>query len=105
MIKTTTITNTAERKIFIALFISVVFSMFSYIYFIGIMSVSAAGMSEIGKEIREKSTSLSGMEEEYMTLTKDITLSYAYSLGFKESKGVIYAARKTFAINFGNEKK
>ena len=68
------------------------------------MSVSAAQMGGLGKEIRTTGASISSLEEEYMKLTNNITLSYAYSLGFKEPKTVAFATRKTFAINFNNER-
>jgi len=104
MIKTTTFTNTAERKIFATLFAGIVSSLFLYVFFIGVMSVSAAEMGGLGKEIRTAGASISELEEAYMALTSDVTLSYAYSLGFEEPKIVAFATRKTFAINFGNER-
>jgi hypothetical protein len=104
MIKTTTFTNTTERKIFVILFSSIIFSLFLYVFFIGVMSVSAAQMGGLEKEIRTAGSNISELEEEYVALTSDVTLSYAYSLGFKEPQKVAFATRKTFAINFGNEK-
>ncbi len=104
MIKTTTFNNTPERKIFIILSMSIVFSMFLYVFFIGVMSVSAGEMNGVSKEIRETGAGVSEMEEEYMSLANNITLSYAYSLGFKDPQVITFATRKTFAINFGNER-
>ena len=105
MIRTTTFTNATEKKISIFLLISIVSFSFLYVFFIGVMSVSAVKMSSIGKEIRTRSADISNLEEKYMELTSNITLSYAYSLGFREPKVIAYASRKTFAINFNNERK
>lgn len=100
MINKTTSINTAERKIFITISFGILLSLFLYMFFIGIMSVSAASMSGIGSEIRDLNLSISELEEEYVSLSSKITLSYAYSLGFEEPKAIAYATRKTFAINF-----
>ena len=104
MIKTTTFINIAERKMFTALFAGIIFSLLLYMFFIGVMSVSAAQMGGLGEEIRITGANISELEEEYVALTSDVTLSYAYSLGFEEPKEVAFATRKTFAINFGNER-
>lgn len=100
MIKTTTFTSITERRIFIILFASVIFSVVLYIFFIGVMSVSAAGIGGVEREIRATGAKVSELEEEYVALAGGVTLSYAYSLGFEEPKEIAFATRKTFAVNF-----
>lgn len=104
MIKTTINNNTIDKKVFAILLTSIVSSVFLYLFFIGVMSVSAAQMGGVEKEARVISANVSELEVEYMVLEGDITLEYAYSLGFKEPKKVAFATRKTFAINIPNEK-
>jgi len=104
MINTSTFINTKERKMFIILSVGILLSIFLYIFFIGIMSVSAVTMSGAETQIRMSSAHISELEEEYMKLTGDVTLSYAYSRGFEEPVKVTFATRKTFAVNFGDER-
>jgi len=102
--KRTTFTNIAEKKMFAILLAGIVLSVLLYIFFIGVMSVSAAQRGGLETQIRVTSAYVSELESEYMSLESDITLSYAYSLGFDEPKEIAFATRKTFAVNFGNDR-
>lgn len=101
--KTTTFHNTVERKTFTILCAGVVLSILSYVFFIGVMSVSAAQMDRLEGEMQNLDSVVSGLEAEYLALGKDVTLSYAHSLGFEDPEDVAFATRKTFAVNLINE--
>ena len=102
--KKITFTNIAEKKMFAILLASIVLSVLLYVFFIGVMSVSAAQRGGLETQIRVTSANISELESEYMSLEGGITLSYAYLLGFDEPKEIAFATRKTFAVNFGNDK-
>ncbi len=102
--KKITFTNIAEKKMFAVLLASIVLSVFLYIFFIGVMSVSAAQRGGIEIQVRTTSSYISELESEYMSLENNITLSYAYKMGFNDPKEIAFATRKTFAVNFKNDR-
>jgi len=101
MIEKITFQNIAERKIFAILFTGVIFCLSLYIFFIGVMSVSATQMGVLESDVRILSSYIGELESEYLALGKDVTLSYAYSLGFEEPKEIAFVTSKTFAVNVG----
>lgn len=88
---------------FTILLAGIFLSIALYIYFVGVMSVSAVTMNTLGRDARLATSHVSELEAEYLALDKNITLPYAYAAGFHDARSVAFATRKAFAINLGNE--
>jgi hypothetical protein len=99
MIKTTTIENNMIKKTANLLFISIAVSLLMYMFFVVVAIASTTHRESVVIETQALYSHISEIEEEYMALEKNITLAYALSLGFQEPNSVLFAARKTFAIN------
>ena len=104
MIKKTFTVNNIERKIFTVFTVGILASFVLYSYFIGAIVFNTAKMSSVLGESQILSSNVGDLETEYFLREKNLTLSYAYSIGFKEPKDVVFTSRKTFAINVENER-
>lgn len=104
MVKKIFTLNNIERKIFTVFTVGIFASFILYSYFVGTTVFNTVKMSSVLEESQVLSDNVGVLETEYFTLEKGITLAYAYSLGFKEPKNVVFTSRKTFAINVESEK-
>jgi len=102
MVKKIFTINNIERKIFMVFAVGILASFILYSYFVVATVFNTSKMSSTLVESQILSANLGDLETEYFLLEKGVTLSYAYSLGFKEPKDVVFTSRKTFAINVEN---
>lgn len=98
MINIETYNYNRQKKITKIIFGIFMLAVILYVFFIGIMSVSAARMDDVESQERELRSNISELEYEYLSLGKNITISYARSLGFSEPKKVIFVTEKILAI-------
>jgi hypothetical protein len=66
-----------------------------YVFFVSRTVFNIIERKSAESEMRALSSSLSTLEVEYMSLSKNIDLSLASSLGFNESKNIYFASRRT----------
>ncbi len=94
--------NNIEKNTFTILIITIFLSVFLYVYFISTSVVSVVQRKSIEIETQVLSSSVGELESEYISLSKNITLSYARSLGFIEPEDVSFAYTRLFAVNLGS---
>ncbi len=87
---------------FTVLTVGVFLSVFLYVYFISTSVVNVVQRKSIEIETQMLSSNVGELESEYISLSKNITLSYAHSLGFIEPKNVSFAHARSFAVNLGS---
>lgn len=78
--------------------VAIIASLLIHVYFISRAVVNVVQRESIEIESNILSSYVGDLEEEYLALSKDVTRSFAYSLGFEEPSSLSYATRKTFAI-------
>lgn len=100
MIKTTTYNQINEKKTISRMLMGIMLALFLYIFFIGVISISAAQMEEAKSQIRTLGSEVSELELEYVSLGRGITLSYAHSIGFDEPEDILFVTEKTFAVRY-----
>jgi len=93
--------NNIEKNIFTLLVVGIFLSIFLYVYFISTSVVNVVQRKSIEIETQMLSSNVGELESEYISLSKNITLSYASSLGFVEPENVSFAYTKSFAVNLG----
>lgn len=88
-----------ERKLFYAL-ASVLFILFvSYVYFLGSITFNIVERNSLNADIRNLSSTIGDLEQEYLSLSNNIDLHLADSLGFKETKNSRFVSREPLARN------
>jgi hypothetical protein len=68
-----------------------------YAYFLNATIVHIVERKALEKDIASVTTHISELEYAYMTLSTDITLSYAQDMGFIEPEKSVFASRDTYA--------
>ncbi|MFA5838923.1 MAG: hypothetical protein WC849_03225 [Candidatus Paceibacterota bacterium] len=87
-------TSKTEKRIFYILTFFLVIVSVSYIYFMGSTIQNTAQRTNIESEIKTISSQISGLELEYLSAKNNLTLDYAYSIGFKDVKKINYISKK-----------
>ncbi len=96
--KITTFDN-IEKRIFKALIAGILFSAFLYIYFVSTSVVNIVQRKNIESETQGLSSNVGNLESQYISLNKNITLSYAKSLGYVEPRDISFVSNDSFAMN------
>lgn len=86
-----------------SLIIGVFLSVFLYVYFISTSIVNIVQRKDIETKTQMLSSRVGELESKYFSLSKNVTLSYARSIGFVEPKDVSFVPTKSFALNIRNE--
>ncbi|MFT5281052.1 MAG: hypothetical protein ACI9AR_000507 [Flavobacteriaceae bacterium] len=71
--------------------------MGSYLVGVGVVTSNVIERKEIQKEIRETTSRLSVLEEEYITSLEVVNKELAYSLGYETPRTMSYSTQMTFA--------
>jgi cell division protein FtsL len=79
--------------IFWGLIVSIVLSMSLYIYFVNSAIFSAAERQNVEERIVEIKSSISALELQFIEKTRNVTLEYANTLGFKEVEPKVFVER------------
>lgn len=87
-------TSKTEKRIFYILVSFLVIVSVFYVYFLGSTVQNTAKRSNIENEIKTMGSQISGLELEYLSTKNNLTLDYAYSIGFKDVKKVNYISKK-----------
>ncbi|MFT5179834.1 MAG: hypothetical protein ACI9GH_000218 [Candidatus Paceibacteria bacterium] len=80
-------------RIFWGLIISIVLSMFLYIYFVNAAIFNAAERQHVQESIIEIKSSISALELQFIDKTRNITMEYANSMGFTEIEPLVFVER------------
>ena len=92
------ILQTYKRNILFWGFVTTFFAgVLLYAYFLNATIVHIVERKAIEKDITTITTHISELEFSYMTMSTDITLSYALEMGFIEPKQTVFASRDTYA--------
>lgn len=68
-----------------------------YAYFLNATIVHIVERKAVEKDIAAVTTHISELESSYMTMSTDITLSFAQEIGFIEPEKTVFASRDTYA--------
>ena len=91
--------NTVQKRIFFALAAAILSVSLLYVYFMSASVVHIVSRQHVEKRITDLSSRISELEQSYMSLSKEITRSYARDLGFDEPAAVSYTSRDAFAAD------
>ena len=83
------------KNLVCVLFVFLIVLMFLYAYFINESVLNVVERKKIEKNILAANSRISILESRYFDYTHDIDLKLAMSLGFKETKDVIFVERRT----------
>ena len=86
--------NNLERRIFTTLLLGFAFFTAIYLLLLGNMIFNIIERKTAETEIRNLSSSVSGLELSYLSLSKNINLDMAGSLGFSETSQKKFTSRK-----------
>ncbi len=96
------ISNNIDKNIFTTLVVGIFLCIFLYVYFVSTSVVNIVQRKNIEVETQILGSNLSNLENEYISLNKNITLSYARSLGFVEPTHLLFiSSGPSFAMNLG----
>jgi len=87
-------TKNIEQKLIWGVFGLLLFFSISYVYFINQTILNIVARENLEGDIVALNSEISEMEFEYIAQKNKITLSYAYSVGFKDANNVKFASRK-----------
>ncbi len=88
-----------ERKLFYALACTLLILFASYVYFLGSITFNIVQRNSFNADIRNLSSTIGGLEQEYLSLSSNIDLRLADNLGFKETKKSHFVSREPLARN------
>lgn len=88
------ITKTEKRIFYTAVVLFIFVSMF-YAYFVNQTIRNVAKRENIENEIKMITSNISDLELQYLSRKNNLTLDYAYSIGFKEVNKINYISKAT----------
>jgi len=80
-----------EQRVFWGVVFAIAFSFVLYIYFVMSMAVFAATQQDISREVTAFQSEIGILESEYLSLNKNIDLTFALELGYSEPEEVTFA--------------
>ena len=83
-----------EKKIFWFLIVFLLFSIVAYVYFVNQTVLNIVKREKIENQIMSLNSRIGELEFKYISLKNNISLDYAYSIGFVDVKDVKFASRK-----------
>jgi len=84
-----------QQRVLWGISFAILVAFILYMYFVMTMAVFASTQKDISREVGTIQSEISELESEYITLTKDIDLSFAHELGYGEPKEVLFARKTT----------
>jgi outer membrane murein-binding lipoprotein Lpp len=89
-----TATIQSNKKIFLILVFSIAISILLYMYFINRAVMNIVEREKLSSEINSLQAHVAELESNYAALKSTVTLSTAYSLGFREVSAVQFIERR-----------
>jgi|GEM_PF-744712 len=83
-----------QRKIFYGLVGALALVSFFYGYFVQQTILNVVEREKVIKEARIAGSAIADMEASYIALTNNITLDFAYSLGFRDAETPEYISKR-----------
>ncbi|MCK5059713.1 MAG: hypothetical protein KAR00_01030 [Candidatus Pacebacteria bacterium] len=83
-----------DKRIFLILVFSILFSVLLYMYFINTAVLNVVERERLSAEIDLLQANVAELESTYAVLRSNITLSTAYSLGFREVSATQFIKRR-----------
>jgi len=90
----TKISKTEKRIFCIAVFLFIFVSIF-YAYFVNQTIRNVAKRENIENEIKMTTSNMAELESQYLSRKNNLTLDYAYSIGFKKVNKINYISKGT----------
>jgi len=94
-----------EKNIFWTLVLLVIAGFSFYLYCVSVTTLNVVSRQKLEKEIFSIQSTIGSLESEYMSKKNNISIEYAYSLGFKDVSKVTYINKKSLSktLSFNNE--
>ena len=89
--------TTIEYSLFWAVLFALIFSLFSYGYFLSSAIHNVFSRSSAAKEATNLSNSIADLENRAIALQSEVTLEKAFSLGFDTAPDPLFVTRGTFS--------
>ena len=90
----TKISRIEKRIFYVAVFLFIFVSIF-YAYFVNQTIRNVAKRENIESEIKMATSNMSELESQYLSKKNNLTLNYAYSIGFKKVNEINYIYKGT----------
>jgi len=84
-----------EQRLLWGISFAIIVAFVLYMYFVMTMAVFASTQKDISREVGAIQSEISELESQYLSLTKNIDLSFANELGYSEPKEVLFARKTT----------
>lgn len=88
-----------EKRVFILLSAIIGLSFGLYLFFVSLATFSVVERNNLDKQNSILSSAVSELELAYLAESKKINLPLAYSLGFKDAIGAVFATRASPALS------
>jgi hypothetical protein len=88
-----------EKRIIVGLFGLIITLAITYGYFVKQTISNVVFREQLSEEMSDLGSIVSNLEVEYISIKNKISLDFAYSIGYKEVKGIKFVSKNSLSQN------